>query len=130
LVNNPEKAPGGANFPVNENLLHDDSCYLWYVKLLYLLLALYLTILAGYPCSDADERANDGMAFHMQHAQPGADQCSPFCICACCATSVQLTADAILLTVAPRHNSKFITPYLDKHLIHNQTPVWQPPRQS
>ncbi|WP_143165151.1 DUF6660 family protein [Chryseolinea serpens] len=100
------------------------------MKLLYLFLALYLTILVGYPCTDADERAHGETALHIQHAQPGADQCSPFCICACCATSVQLTTNAILLTAAPNHNSKFITPYLDRHLVHSQTSIWQPPRRS
>jgi len=119
-----------SNFPLNENLLHNDSCYLWYVKLLSLLFALYFSVLAGYPCTDADERANADVAFHMQHNQAGADQCSPFCICSCCATSVQLTAEAITLTVDRAHNSKFITPYLDKHVVHNQSSVWQPPRQS
>jgi hypothetical protein len=123
-------APGAANFPINENLLHHDSCYLWYVKPLYLFLSLYFAILVAYPCTDADERAHEGTALHIQQAQPGMDQCSPFCICACCATSVQLTTDAILLTVATHHHSKFITPYLDRPLLHRQTPVWQPPRHS
>ncbi|MBL0745081.1 DUF6660 family protein [Chryseolinea lacunae] len=106
------------------------------MKPLHIILAFYLLLLACYPCSDAeacpDNNASTVSIFtpYHQHIPGEPDHCSPFCICSCCASSVPLTTAHAVVPASPEHNSSFVTPYLDKHILHSQTSIWQPPRLS
>jgi hypothetical protein len=89
--------------------------------------------LAVYPCGDRYECADDlasemVMSNNDQHPFGEQDVCTPFCICTCCATHVQLPIDFDLSILNPEHNTPVITAYLEKSLSSAGISIWQPPR--
>ncbi|HMV08088.1 MAG TPA: hypothetical protein PK325_01335 [Cyclobacteriaceae bacterium] len=105
------------------------------MKIRALVFTLYLLALALYPCSDAetcaddsDSRAKVELASH-DHSQDESDQCTPFCICACCSATIRLTVSEVLLP-ATFHNTTHTIPYAEGHLLSNIHAIWQPPRLS
>ncbi|ACT92830.1 DUF6660 family protein [Dyadobacter fermentans] len=99
-----------------------------------IILAFYIGLLSCFPCQDAPVRMAGQISTQAGHDDAGhedepGDYCSPFCICACCAT-VNMPPKISGFTVpspmpAPSRESflyKASSAQTNAHLI------WQPPR--
>ena len=104
------------------------------MRLLCLILAAYLTLLACLPCADAavmleHERvtlAEDG------HDHPdGADHCSPLCLCACCGVVSVAPPAPLSLQMEAAPTAQAITPVAVTRALLSVSapPDGQPPRQ-
>ncbi|MEZ4945089.1 MAG: DUF6660 family protein [Cyclobacteriaceae bacterium] len=97
--------------------------------------AFYILFLALYPCSDANSRAIEQKseivsALQSTHLSSGmeADICTPFCICACCAAHIKISALSDLDFLGVIHNTKANIPYIEKKVLSGNSSIWQPPR--
>ena len=104
-------------------------------QLLTLLLSVYLLALMGVPCrDDHSHTTTTTIAVEKQLAQEDnhgheADNCTPFCVCACCTTPIVVQQ---LFTFQP---VIFHAPY-NRNVISFYQPVassyfgsiWQPPQ--
>jgi hypothetical protein len=105
------------------------------MKFLFFFLSLFMLYMSCLPCGDtntcnakapAEISATDN---HQQHKHDS-DICSPFCTCACCATSVLYSAfykEQAIKVVAqsekyPLYNIAFTTQAASN--------IWQPPKLS
>ena len=104
------------------------------VKILRFIFALYILFMTVYPCSDketcADER-KAGITFvtvtDHDHTSSEVDQCTPFCICACCAANVQLNQIADIAFTNLVHNTLLATLYREQPVLTPGNSIWQPP---
>jgi len=105
------------------------------VKAIYFILALYVTALSVYPCSDANTCADEkrigeqvaNVADHP-HSTDEQDLCTPFCICSCCATHIKVSLISMVGVNAVLHNTKEVIPYIEKRVLANGNHIWQPPK--
>ncbi len=116
-------------------LLHNFFVYLCKVKLVYLLLAIYVTVLTVLPCSDPDtcqdEIQNGGQVANVsdhEHSDNEQGVCTPFCICSCCAAHIRLSSASDIDFAGVIHNTKQTIPYLEKLVLSDHNHIWQPPR--
>jgi hypothetical protein len=92
-------------------------------------------VLSVIPCSDVQNECNDTkpnqeMAHNHDHQQDKDDNCSPFCICACCGTSVTVIEFfplslqvPVFFPTAPKvalRNFFFVSNFYGN--------IWQPPK--
>ena len=106
------------------------------MKVFCFIFSLYILFLSLQPCEEmtanVDLRVNKAMEQTQIDGQPAekCDDCSPFCICACCHFSTayqfrtfsvtgKITASAIF-----RANFSYRNPYSQAY----KNPVWQPPK--
>ena len=115
-------------------ILFQCCTYLCSMKVVRFVLAIYILLMAVYPCSDSktclDEQRLGTVittADH-DHEPQEKDLCTPFCICTCCAAHVQLTASGYSNLLGQLHNTEFATAYLDKPILSSAHSIWQPPR--
>jgi len=98
-----------------------------------LILSLITLCLSLYPCGDADtcidEQRPDPIAgSDHEHSPRDEDSCTPFCVCSCCSTHMQVPLDFSLSLFLENHNTKVSTFYLDRPLLMDGLSIWQPPR--
>lgn len=62
------------------------------------------------------------------HDNAEQDACSPFCICTCCATLVQLSFTSVLSFVSWESYTLLLTPYLEHIVVADTLTIWQPPK--
>jgi hypothetical protein len=105
------------------------------VKSQYLILSVYIFILALYPCRDSDLNVDpiDGaialIADHdHSHSGEEIDICTPFCICACCSAHINLVNIGGLATQQPHHNTELISHDVERPILDATSSIWQPPR--
>lgn len=92
-------------------------------------------VLSIIPCSDANntlnhEETKTEFAQSHDHDSDASDQCSPFCVCLCCHSSVTIAkafvntiaGPVFQLTKAPVYRSQFHSNYY--------VDIWQPPKIS
>ena len=116
-------------------LLHRFFTYFCAMRVMRFLLAMFVLALSVYPCSDketcADERKT-GVTFASvtdhDHTSSEVDQCTPFCICACCAAHIQLNRLSSIAFSNLIHNTQVATFYFEKPLLDNAKSIWQPPK--
>ena len=102
------------------------------MKSLFFLLAFFMLSLSCIPCGDAEDcntKKETAMyaAGNHDHDSHGAETCTPFCGCACCAVPVNV--QQVIVTKAPAFNMQVITfLYNDAYHSHNTHTIWQPPR--
>jgi hypothetical protein len=93
-------------------------------------------VLSVIPCSDAHNEcisgAKDSQTQNHNHNQDKDDNCSPFCICSCCGSSIQITT---IQTSEICNEIEFIIRETkfnqDFSFISNfHTNIWQPPKIS
>lgn len=107
------------------------------VKFRTLIFTCYLLILAVYPCTDGGACADVSVSQHAdadhligehRHADDKqGEQCSPLCICSCCAAGVNLVSSEVIL-FENTHHTLHIIPYTERHWLDNFHAIWQPPR--
>ena len=117
------------------SLLHANSYYLCYVKIVTLVFAAFLFYLAVYPCSDRDTCVDEvrfGLALsendNHSHTTNEEDFCTPFCICSCCAAQIQLNLTDDITFTNPIHNTRVNTLYRQSTTLNNSDSIWQPPK--
>lgn len=109
--------------------------YFCFVRFRHLLFTLYIFALAFYPCGDGktclDEKKIGRPVVSQSdhnHTSYEKDICSPFCICSCCAATIQLTVSNVVLPSFVAHNTRFLIPYKERPLLSNSSVIWQPPK--
>ncbi|MBL7847233.1 MAG: hypothetical protein JNL40_07180 [Cyclobacteriaceae bacterium] len=116
-------------------LLHTFSVYLCIVKGICFILALFIAFMTVYPCSDGhtcqDEQRIE-ISTHDQanhgHSSTKQNLCTPFCICACCASHVQVSNLTNPNFSGRSHNTKLVTLYQERPVLNSSHSIWQPPK--
>ncbi len=116
-------------------LLHSFFVYFCAMRVMYFLFAMYVLALSVYPCSDKETCADEGKAgitivsvTDHNHTSSEVDQCTPFCICACCAANIQLNHQLQITFSDLIHNTQVATLYFERPLLNNAKSIWQPPK--
>ncbi|WP_255493673.1 hypothetical protein [Myroides sp. WP-1] len=113
------------------------AIFVWmkqYNYIVSLLLAIIVMVISFYPCADryvsskVQTESAVARVIETQHSDDAQDACSPFCVCVCCAVSVDLTLPTYDLPVLVQTVSteKTIVPYpfVESIVYH----IWQPPK--
>ncbi len=115
--------------------LHDFFVYICIVKPIRFILAIYITALTVFPCSDPytckDELQKGKQVMSIsdhEHSEDEQDVCTPFCICSCCAAHIRLSSASDIDFAGVIHNTKQTIPYLEKLVLSDHNHIWQPPR--
>lgn len=108
------------------------------MKALSIILSIYLLILSCLPCGDVEDckiEGNEKIAFsetsHTNH-QEDSESCTPFCICACCGTTISSFFNLLNNTV----EKQALTTTQKTKIIFSNDPlvsnffgkIWQPPQ--
>jgi len=104
------------------------------MKIIALILSLCILALSAIPCIDAKA---DLSGHQVEIAQPckdthqhnEADNCSPFCTCNCCTTSVILQ-EYMAESVCFSFSGKKYFPVSDNCHSNLLASIWQPPKMS
>jgi len=102
------------------------------MKFLAVILSFYLLLLIAIPCIDApaDNTLNKTeLAQEKQesHHHSDSDNCSPFCACNCCATSVVLLVYQVQLDCFPFIEKQYF-PVTSVFISDPLATIWQPPK--
>lgn len=121
-----------------DSLLHANTVYICAMKrMIYFLLAIFTIFLALIPCQDEVKYATENDRISELRATSFdasplhvADQCSPFCVCACCAHSTCM--HILILELIPKDDllidSKMVFTYTCKISVSEPIAIWQPPQ--
>lgn len=110
------------------------NLYLPFVKkLVGYILAFMVLGFSLIPCADGSSLVNAKAKYELtsphshEDDRDHKDECSPFCICSCCAgfsvAANLLATGAINMLFQPTHSS-----YIPQGLFSIARPIWQPPR--
>jgi len=100
------------------------------VKVIYFILALYVSALSVYPCYEDDCVNEFSIANHTDeadHEEEDTDPCTPFCISACCTIHVFCSPQFNSLPVfqkAVTQNSNYTITFAPLVVVS----IWQPPK--
>lgn len=113
------------------------------MKIVIHIFTIYMIALALVPCGDGGggivEILNhlsgvehEHIADHDQHSNDcGDDMCTPFCICSCCSSTVDVPVELPFqlksLPPKPENKPSFFSNVLPTSFHHS---IWQPPRFS
>jgi hypothetical protein len=102
------------------------------MKTIAVLISLYVLFLTALPCIDrtAEHKVHPGQCTEQpasENHSSGADHCSPFCTCNCCATSVILQDLRIIPDCFPVGDSPYSPPSCSE-VLSPLTAIWQPPK--
>ena len=104
------------------------------MKVLCILLSIYVLYMVSLPCVDeaidftkpfAELSGGQNHHNNTHHV----DDCSPFCVCACCSVSVDLTV-FIFESNPVRHIQSQLIPCYTESISSFFPPIWQPPKIS
>jgi hypothetical protein len=106
------------------------------IKVIAYLLAFYTIVLSGFACQDKDRVFVQNLSQQQEittgedGCEAPVDLCSPFCVCACCA-SITLTGTAsvpikISLTFPV---TTVLFSYCQPFSSGNSAGIWQPPKK-
>lgn len=104
------------------------------MRISQIVLAIYVLLLAVYPCSDVESQSSEDRIEAISLIQTSQkndleeDICTPFCICACCATHIRVTSSTGPNGSGVIHNTKAKIPYLENMVSFDSNNIWQPPR--
>lgn len=97
------------------------------MKIIIYILALTIFGLSIYPCTDGLHCDEEQEMTSHNHSEDEDDNCSPFCVCACCGSSY---VESKLQVVEPNTQPiKFATDfhYTAHYSFSYQSSVWHPP---
>jgi len=103
------------------------------MKIFSFILSFFLLFISCLPCGDMQEcttqveQAVTAAVDHQNH-QHGAEACTPFCYCTCCAASVISQNDTGLQATKPLFHPDEHTVLNDFFLSQNLSNIWQPPK--
>jgi hypothetical protein len=92
-------------------------------------LAFIVLSLSLIPCSDK-MGVNDAQASteaHSDHAGSHTEECTPFCTCSCCSTSIVFSSETIVIAKIPLliSQNSFFYQEGESYFSHS---IWQPPK--
>lgn len=104
------------------------------MKFFTLLFNIYLLALSFFPCADVDSCEDDSIHVSVATNNPNkedhkeSEDCTPFCICACCA--VPIIYQSVSMKEVPQQiHLEVKYPSLNiKYPSHNAASIWQPPK--
>jgi len=105
------------------------------VKYLAIILSLVFTLLSAKPCVDGNfqnsTQQTEIAASHGDHSHT-ADQCSPFCSCACCGIQIihHVPQEFIEVNGAAITPAEPISHYKTRFVSDYFGSIWQPPQLS
>lgn len=121
----------------NKNLCNSLAkifIYICCVKMTSLILALYTLVLSLVPCSDdisiisgGDHSISSIEDHSHSHESETQDSCTPFCICQCCGSSINLPLYAFISSNKKVVNSKKYPNYISSYSFVFKEGVWHPP---
>lgn len=99
-------------------------------------MAFYILVLSVLPCSDAHNSCNENKieltkGVEHNHGQDHDDVCSPFCICACCGTTITFQVISSPIPIVAKIDFKVPQKIAirDFSIISCYTgKIWQPPK--
>jgi hypothetical protein len=101
------------------------------------LLALYMLLLPGVPCSDAhnicsEKTSSTTTTTNHDHEQDHDDNCSPFCVCSCCGTSIAVfefsTKICFTQNIFEYNVAEKVAIKNENVLASFSNAIWQPPK--
>ncbi|MFN8287985.1 MAG: DUF6660 family protein [Chitinophagales bacterium] len=102
-------------------------------QLLCLLLSVYCLSISALPCRDAcnshEHKAPVTFQQASEHHEQENDQCSPFCYCACCSSTV-ITPAISHYIFTEVFSVSAILPVKDSKIAEQAFAIWQPPKLS
>ena len=95
-------------------------------------MAFLVLALSIMPCDDVGVGANDGkskteLAKQNKEKSPQQDDCSPFCICSCCA-GFSINHFIASITHIPTYENTTRAAHLPSSVFDVALPIWQPPQ--
>jgi hypothetical protein len=100
-------------------------------KYIAVFLAAYMLVLLCMPCKDncntSQHKTPSTYAAAQDHHHEENDQCSPFCFCACCATSITVVAFP-KLEISLQINIEKFSVYTSSFVSEVNSSIWQPPK--
>jgi len=106
------------------------------MKFFAYIFSIYILALSVMPCSDAsnDCRSKTEVAERADahsHKSDHNDTCSPFCICSCCNTPVNITFDSFSIKVNKPVATSLKIPVFNFFFASNYYgSIWKPPKIS
>ena len=123
------------NLKGNSSLLSVEIRYLYAVKMVHIIIAFYIVFLDLRPCDDVntcldEQRAGISISVTDTHDHNSAEQdlCSPFCVCSCCASHLQIRYSAVISSNLCACPSPQPLLYLSNALPTTGQSIWQPPK--
>lgn len=106
------------------------------MKLLTIILASYLIVLSLLPCSDKRNVAVSGkenrkisVLVNYQRDHHKTDNCTPFCHCSCCSTTVLFQTVAVVNAHEWKTSIQKVY-FVESFVSHDEKSIWQPPQLS
>jgi hypothetical protein len=100
------------------------------MKLIRIILTVIIISSSAFPCMDMENLCfNEEIVLHtsLEGNHPDAeDNCTPFCICACC--SISFSADNYSSFSNIFNSTNSIIHYQDSYLFNPLLSIWQPPK--
>ena len=104
------------------------------MKLSAFILSILVLVLSFIPCAD-DANAGKNLKVEQQNVKhteqqnhnENADDCSPFCHCACCA-GFSINHFVAAVTHTPKYECDPTSSFLSSVAIGIASPIWQPPQ--
>lgn len=103
------------------------------MKCFTLLFNIYLLALGFFPCADVDdcvETNNIAITANTSNKEDNkeTENCTPFCICACCAVPIIHQSVSIKEVSQQIHLGVKYASLKIKYPSHNSASIWQPPK--
>ncbi|HEY0730981.1 MAG TPA: DUF6660 family protein [Chitinophagaceae bacterium] len=101
-------------------------------KAVGIILAFMVLAFSAIPCADENSLSGDthyelAQSMPRDNEQDHTDDCSPFCICSCCAAFSVISKLPVTPTLfIPYQNAHAV--YISERLYSIALPVWQPPQ--
>lgn len=102
------------------------------MRILSFICVIMVMALNMVPCADVHEKLNDSFPVTLSdpdhaHDVPLNDACTPFCYCACCASTVVVKIIAAPSIPFPLSQSFMLYPY-QENTVNTGLSIWQPPK--
>jgi hypothetical protein len=102
------------------------------MKFFAFILSFYVLVLTAMPCIDVHQdnvthKTEVSQNSQNTHHHSDADNCSPFCTCNCCATSVIFQEHRIQLTCFSFSENQYLNS-ASGHFFSPFYSIWQPPK--
>ncbi len=97
------------------------------MKIIVYILALTILGLSVYPCSDGLHCDEEEKTTSHNHSEDENDNCSPFCVCACCGTSYIENKVKVIEPVTEQMDFLPIFHYSFHYFFSYHLTIWHPP---
>lgn len=115
-----------------------QTCFIFdtTMRILAFILSLYFTALSIVPCADGMPSSSNhssieaSMDEHDYNHSDHPDNCTPFCVCACCGSIVTFPIVQSTATTKSAISTKCLFHYTFYYSFNFSEGIWHPPNQS